>query len=56
MIAERASDVWGQGQRCLADADFCRVDESEALDEIHGRTVDLLHRRESAVAIAMVAY
>ena len=48
-------DVWVQGRRCLNDGEICRVDESAALEEIHGRTVDLLKRRESAAAIPMVA-
>lgn len=58
VFAGRASDVrdvWVQGRRCLTDGEICRLDESEAMDEIHARTVDHLRRRESAVAIPMVA-
>ncbi len=58
VFAGRASDVrdvWVQGRRCLDDGDITRLDESAALEEIHARTVDLLHRREGVAAIPMVA-
>ena len=58
VFAGRSSDVrdvWVQGQACVSDGDLCRVDESDALAEIHDRTVDLLDRREGVAAIPMVA-
>lgn len=58
VFAGRASDVrhvWVHGRRCVDGGRICGVDESEALAEIHGRTVDLLRRRESVAAIPMVA-
>ncbi len=58
VFAGRASDVrdvWVQGRRCLDGGEICRIDESQALAEIHERTVDLLERRKSASAIPMVA-
>ena len=58
VFAGRASDVrdvWVKGEACVVDGDICRLDESEALAEIHARTVDLLRRRESVAAIPMVA-
>ena len=45
VFAARASDVrhvWVKGEACLLDGELCGVDEAEALDEIHARTVDLL--------------
>ena len=48
-------DVWVQGRPCVADGRICGLDESEALTEIHARTVDLLKRREGVAAIGMVA-
>ena len=41
------------GPACLR-VRICGVDESEALTEIHERTVDLLRRREGVPAIPMV--
>ncbi len=58
VFAGRSSDVrdvWVQGRACVSDGEICRVDESQALEEIHGRTVDLLARREGVAAIPMVA-
>ena len=58
VFAGRSSDVrdvWVQGQACVSEGDICRVDESEALAEIHEHTVDLLDRREGIAAIPMVA-
>lgn len=58
VFAGRSSDVrhvWVQGRPCVHDGEICRVDESEALTEIHARTVDLLARREGVAAIPMVA-
>ncbi len=58
VFAGRASDVrhvWVKGRACVHDGEICRVDESEALAEIHARTVDLLSRREGVAAIPMVA-
>ncbi len=58
VFAGRASDVrhvWVKGEPCVDDGEICRLDESEALAEIHARTVDLLSRREGVAAIPMVA-
>ena len=58
VFAGRSSDVrdvWVQGRPCVSDGVITGVDESEALAEIHGRTVDLLRRREGVAAIPMVA-
>ena len=58
VFAGRSSDVrdvWVQGRACVSGGEVCGVDESEALTEIHERTVDLLRRRESVAAIPMVA-
>ena len=58
VFAGRSSDVrdvWVQGRACVSDGQICRVDESQALAEIHDRTVDLLARREGVAAIPMVA-
>ena len=58
VFAGRSSDVrdvWVQGRACVSDGEICRMDESQALEEIHGRTVDLLKRREGVAAIPMVA-
>ena len=58
VFAGRSSDVrdvWVKGQACVSDGKICRLDESDALAEIHERTVDLLARREGVAAIAMVA-
>ena len=58
VFAGRSSDVrdvWVHGRPCVANGQICGVDESEALAEIHSRTVDLLRRRESVRAIPMVA-
>ena len=57
VFAGRASDVrdvWVQGRPCVSDGEICGLDESEALAEIHARTVDLLKRREGVAAIPMV--
>ena len=57
VFAGRSSDVrdvWVQGRACVSGGEICRVDESDALTEIHERTVDLLARREGVAAIAMV--
>lgn len=57
VFAGRASDVrdvWVQGRPCVSGGKICGLDESEALAEIHARTVDLLKRRESVAAIPMV--
>ena len=58
VFAGRSSDVrdvWVQGRACVSDGQVCGLDESEALTEIHDRTVDLLKRREGVAAIPMVA-
>ena len=58
VFAGRSSDVrhvWVKGEACVSDGEICRLDESEALAEIHARTVDLLARREGVAAIPMVA-
>ena len=58
VFAGRSSDVrdvWVQGWACVSAGEICGVDESEALTEIHDRTVDLLNRREGVAAIPMVA-
>ena len=58
VFAGRSSDVrdvWVQGRACVSDGEICRLDESQALAEIHDRTVDLLARREGVAAIPMVA-
>ena len=57
VFAGRSSDVrhvWVKGRACVYDGEICGVDESEALAEIHERTVDLLSRREGIAAIPMV--
>lgn len=58
VFAGRSSDVrdvWVKGRACVSGGEVCGVDESQALAEIHERTVDLLARREGATAIPMVA-
>ena len=58
VFAGRASDVrdvWVQGHPCVADGNLTGVNESDALAEIHSRTIDLLARREKVAAIPMVA-
>ncbi len=58
VFAGRASDVrdvWVQGVECVSEGEICGLDESEALADIHLRTVDLLKRREKVAAIPMVA-
>ena len=47
-------DVWVQGVPCVSGGEICGLDEAAALEEIHGRTVDLLRRRERVAAIPMV--
>lgn len=51
----RAATASVRGRACVSGGEICGVDESEALTEIHERTVDPLTRRESVPAIPMVA-
>jgi 5-methylthioadenosine/S-adenosylhomocysteine deaminase len=58
VFAGRSSDVrdvWVQGRRCVAEGRLTQIDEDDALDAIHARTVDLLRRRRDVAAIPMVA-
>ena len=58
VFAGRSSDVrdvWVRGEPCVSEGEISGLDESEALTEIHSRTVDLLKRREGVAAIPMVA-
>ena len=58
VFAARASDVrdvWIQGRRCVADRRVLGIDEDAALTEIHGRTIDLLRRREGTRSVGMLA-
>ena len=58
VFAGRSSDVrdvWVRGEPCVSEGEICGLDESDALTEIHSRTVDLLKRREGVAAIPMVA-
>ncbi len=57
VFAAQASDVkhvWVGGRQILAASRLTRVDEDRALEEIHGRTVDLLKRRARISAVPMV--
>ena len=57
VFAARSSDVrdvWVDGEPCVSEGRICGLDESEALAEIHLRTIDLLKRREKVTAIPMV--
>lgn len=57
VFAAQASDVqhvWVGGRQILSSRKLTGIDEDDALDEIHRRTVDLLKRRAQTEAVPMV--
>ena len=56
MFAAQASDVqhvWIGGKQVLSSRRLTGIDEDDALRAVHARTVDLLKRRATTVAVPM---